>query len=169
MRRFRILIAIIALAGCAVTEKQRARILAECPGSDSTSTKETIKYIRHDSIAYINSDPELLIIENPCDSVKPKIFHVKKKEHGISEDIVSDGKTITFTCKDDSFMTIIRGLNIERTVLKESFQEKLLMQNYDNQRTSIDGFYKWTSIFFFVCVALTGIGFGLRMSFQRKV
>lgn len=120
-----LLIAIVALTSCVVTKKQRDRILAECPGIDSTSTTEKTVYIPHDSLIYVSSPPETLVIENPCPDSKPKIFDVKQRKNGITEEIKSDGNNIKFICKTDSLQEVIRGLNIERILSKESFEEKL--------------------------------------------
>lgn len=162
-----LLIAIVALTSCVVTKKQRDRILAECPGIDSTSTTEKTVYIPHDSLIYVSSPPETLVIENPCPDSKPNIFDVKQRKNGITEEIKSDGNNIKFICKTDSMQEVIRGLNIERILLKESFQEKIRMQNCDNQRTGWDGFCHYVTWFFLICVILTILFFLLRWHLTR--
>lgn len=157
----------IALTGC-VTDRAYKRILSECPIKDSVVIKDTIVYKRYDSTIYITSAPEVVILENPCDSNKLKKFDVKKKEHGILEEIKSDGKTIAFSCQDDSLKEIIRGLNIERTVSKEAFEERIKTITVCPE-TWIQTTYRWSAWFLYLCLVITILFFTGQHYLNRRI
>lgn len=125
---FLIIIVGLLMTSC-ITDRQRAKICAACPTKDSIVVKDSIRIERHDSTVYITSEPVLITIPSPCDSAKLKVFDLKQKKNGIKQEIKSDGKTIEFDCNADSLKQIIAGLNIERTLLKASFEEHIRTTN----------------------------------------
>jgi Zn-dependent M16 (insulinase) family peptidase len=158
----RVLLAIIAayiimvllLSGC-VTERQRARICASCPKTDSISVKQKEIIKRYDSLIYLTSEPETLVVFNPCDSLKLKKFDIKQTKNGIKQEIISDGNSIVVKCNDDSLKKVIEGLNVYRTVSKEAFAERIEQQACNKQHvTNWDNFCIYCGYLFFVIVII---------------
>lgn len=157
-----ILLAIIALSSCVVTQKQRDKFCGNCTQTavtkDSVATK--IKY--KDTTIYVSTPPTTATVESPCDSVgKLKDFKITETKNGIKTTIEGKGNKLIVTCKADSLEQVIKGLNQEIT--KEHFKQetKIITKECNlEHRTGFDYFCRW---FFYILAGL----FVLRLILKR--
>lgn len=127
-----VIIAIIILIAFAfsscVTQKQRERILKDCPvsssekTSDSTSKKETIK---HDSI-FISVPGPIRYFPSPCETMcdslgNLKPFKIETKKNGIKQTLESVGNVLIQKCDIDSLLQVNekKTIEINRLIKKE--------------------------------------------------
>ena len=141
---------LVAFSSC-VTEKQRKRILSDCPLKTITVIKDSVTekiVTKHDSI-YIYKTGPIKYIENPCSllcdslgNLKP--FYSESKKNGIKQTLQTKGNVLIQDCNIDSLLQVNESLikQIDHYHLKE--QETQVHDNCKfDHRTKFDGFTWW--------------------------
>lgn len=154
---------IICLSGC-ISQKQIDKICQTCPRHDSTVIKEVTKIERYDSTIFITQIGEPIYLENPCSELcdsfgKLKPVYIKKKNKGITTTIKNNAGKLEVDCDVDSLKEVIKGLNIERTLIKESFLERFKIIN-ECTETWFQKTYKY---FFWVVLSALVLILGVRV------
>lgn len=144
------LLLLIVLAGC-VTEKQRQRILKDCPVAstekikDSTWTKETSELI-----------PEIKFIPGPvrympspcatlCDSLgRLRDFEITTKKNGIKQTLQGIGGVLIQKADGDSIVQENKRITKEISTLRSKEKETQVHEDCKlEHRTRFDGFTWW--------------------------
>lgn len=144
-----IILSLITIFSSCVTQKQRERILKDCPvsstekSSDSTSKKETIK---HDSV-FISVPGPIRYFPSPCETMcdslgNLKPFKVETKKNGIKQTLQSVGNVLIQKCDIDSLLQINKEKTIEINRLIKKEKETQVHENCKlDHKTDIDVFF----------------------------
>ncbi len=151
MKIFKYYLLLIALAWIAcscVTQKQRDKILKDCPVNTITKIKDSItekQVIKHDSI-YIYKTGPIKYIENPCsllcDSLgKLKPFYSESKHNGIKQSLETKGNLLIQKCDVDSLLQVNKILTKQIDHYHSKEKETQVHENCKlEHRTDRDGF-----------------------------
>jgi hypothetical protein len=158
------LFSMLFFASC-VTEKQRQKICRNCSVKDSTVYKETIKI--KDTTIFITQKSEPIFLENICDSLgilnfKNKVF----KSNGLKTTFKKVGSSLMISCEADSLKKIIQLKELQINNLSKS--TKIIEIPCKDERTSLDGFYKWFSIIV-ICIILIYLIFKFIKSYFKFI
>lgn len=143
-----------ALLSSCISEKKRAEICSTC--KTNTIEKEVVKYI--DTPIYIlDVQTEPIYIPNPCallcDSSGKLIANVNKtftNSKGNSITVSSVNGLLFANAKIDSLKKVISVLSTS----KQSYVEKEIKIPCNNERTQLDGFFKYSAIIFYILLIL---------------
>lgn len=149
-----LLIAIVSLQSCVLTQKQQKRFLSRhCVGSDSTVIQHDV--IFKDTTFYITQQGPIQYLENPCkklcDSLgNLKPFSMTEKKNGIKTTIKSVGNSISINSETDSLEAKAKTKETINTTTSKTV--KAVPVNCElEHRTKFDGF---TWYWFFITASL---------------
>ena len=148
---FLLLLALACLACSCVTQKQRDRILTDCPVNTITKIKDSVtvkEIIKYDSI-YIYKTGPTKYIESPCsllcDSLgKLKPFYSESKHNGIKQSLETKGNVLIQKCDVDSLLQVNEILTKQIDHYHSKEQETQVHENCKLEHvTSVNGFEHW--------------------------
>lgn len=169
----RILLAVIfALCLCplffsCISEKKRAEICRTCQRNDSVRVvkKDSISY--RDSILFFTIEGPERWIPSPCDRFcdslgRLKPIHIKVKKNGIVAELKSKGDSLLLSARADSLEAEIKKMRVDHFNEIEFYKNSVIQLPCENERTSIDGFFKWSALIFYACVIIVILGLVIR-------
>ena len=171
-RRFLLLSAsaacFLAIFFSCVSQRKIDKICRErCPRNDSATFVWRDSIVYRDSIFFITVDGPTQFLPSPCanlcDSLgRLKPFEIKKKENGILIDIKGRNDSLIINAKADSLQRLLDKVREEHFQYVKSQKQDEIKIPCQNERTAIDGFYKYSAWIFWVLLVGTIIGLVIR-------
>lgn len=156
---------LIFLFTSCVTQKQRERILKDCPvnsfekSKDSTWTKETVKI----DTFYLSREGAIRYLPSPCATLCDSLGNLKPikivtKKNGVKQVLESQGNTLVQRCDIDSLMQVNSTLTKEVNRLIEKEKETQVHSNCKLEHLSkFDSFFIITGRISLVLLLLIAI------------